>query len=172
MAVTYNAVLGHLWRLCCTRREDARLEKLKAGMSKCLSSLSAANRALLQTWLDQSYNFRDEINARITAEEDAGCQKFYVLDADVNLPGGVRSLHSLARAPHPGVLKSCSASSQACLFVWLWMRALPCPLTRMNKLYIPVSFDDEKLFAHIPHPNLLRHYSRKNRRPCLLCCAR
>eukprot|EP00939_MAST-03C_sp_MAST-3C-sp1_P005359 g5359.t1 len=75
MSLTYNEILGSLWRLACSRRDDKRLEGLQGMMSRCIQSkreLDDEERAILREWLETSFDYSDEIQTEITCCERDG----------------------------------------------------------------------------------------------------
>ncbi len=77
MSLTSNAVLGTLWRLCAAQRDDKRLEGLAGALSTCLSSkeLTPADQRALRIWIEDSYNYADEINEAIIDAVAAAASK-------------------------------------------------------------------------------------------------
>ena len=71
MTLTSNPVFGTLWRLCSTRREDKRLEGLSGKLSSCLNSneLTVEDKATLRKWIEESYDYSEEMNEKIEESE-------------------------------------------------------------------------------------------------------
>ena len=104
LALTYNRVLGLLWRLACRRREDPRMEGLGEALGRCVLALEGEQQARLRAWVDESYDRSEEAAAMIrTAGAAGGALVLDAAAAGVELPSK-EDMRSLVHAPTPAVL--------------------------------------------------------------------
>jgi len=174
---------GSLWRLCANRRDDKRLEGLTGKLSGCLSSpsLSKNEVQILRKWIEDSYDYSDEINEIIESnpiifqeddeevdDDQNGETKqstlsspsrldigYIVLEETLNIPDAT-ALRSMARAPLPGVLAKVQQVLSHLLVVTTSTKKNEVDLSLLkNKsgdcLYLPLSMTDNELFTCLPH---------------------
>jgi len=65
MSLTITPVLGKMWREFCKRRQDIRRDELIDLLSNRKHSLNAEDKAVMETWLTESYNSQAEIDEEI-----------------------------------------------------------------------------------------------------------
>merc|ERR1719265_1277119 len=153
LAITYNSVLGMLWRLVCKRREDPRVQPLCDALSSCCTTLTGANQAQLRTWIDESYNQLEEIREIITAVESPLEEGVLVLDASNSddMPSK-EEMRSILHAPTPGVLRKV----QALLTRLIIIKGGELPVMQdaggdAAPMYVPLALNDMKLFSLLAH---------------------
>eukprot|EP00746_Dinoflagellata_sp_MGD_P161979 gnl/MRDRNA2_/MRDRNA2_89338_c0_seq1.p1 gnl/MRDRNA2_/MRDRNA2_89338_c0~~gnl/MRDRNA2_/MRDRNA2_89338_c0_seq1.p1 ORF type:complete len:1020 (-),score=179.88 gnl/MRDRNA2_/MRDRNA2_89338_c0_seq1:199-3189(-) len=153
LAITYNSVLGMLWRLVCKRREDPRVQPLCDALSTCCTALTGTNQAQLRTWIDESYNQLEEIREIIEAVENPLAEGVLVLDASNSddMPSK-EEMRSILHAPTPGVLRKV----QALLTRLIIVKSGEVPVTQdvggeMVPMYVPLALSDTKLFSLLAH---------------------
>eukprot|EP00929_Paragymnodinium_shiwhaense_P118191 TRINITY_DN8_c0_g3_i1.p1 TRINITY_DN8_c0_g3~~TRINITY_DN8_c0_g3_i1.p1 ORF type:complete len:983 (-),score=224.07 TRINITY_DN8_c0_g3_i1:822-3770(-) len=152
LAITYNSVLGLLWRLVCKRREDERVQPLCDALSSCCQALAGESQTQLRTWIDESYNQVEEIREIVEKIEkplNAG-----VLILDVSKHGELPSkdeMRSILHSPTPGVLKKV----QALLSRLVCVTTGALPHTDVNgedaPMYIPMELPDKQIFMLLSH---------------------
>jgi hypothetical protein len=164
MALTYNPIIGKIWRQICKRRTDPRLDQLRGKLSLAQNQLDAQKQLLLKTWLEESYNEADEITNLITdVPRQVPC--LYIdaaaLAAD---PVSKDELRSLARAPSPKGL----AIVQKLLTQMHIAHGQPEKLPRndMVPMYLPLGMSDGDLFGYLPH--LMSQGMKFSLRPALI----
>ncbi|EQC26259.1 hypothetical protein SDRG_15920 [Saprolegnia diclina VS20] len=143
LSLTYNPVLGKLWRLVCGRRLDERLQTLSTQLSTCIPALSETDKRQVQEWLDASHDNSDFIHDTLRALPSGAS---YVLEAAA-FSIDKDDVRSLARAPNPGVL----AAVQSLL---THLRIYPSVETAMDEasiMHLPETISNEHLFSFLPH---------------------
>ena len=156
LALTYNRVVGLLWRLACRRREDDRLAGLAEALSQCVGNLEGEQQTQLRTWIDESYDRSAEV-CELVAGAGAGAG-VYVLEAG---PGVVLpskdDMRSLVHSPTPAVLAAVQKLLTCVVFVDATQAdAMELPHTSPTDgsgkvpLWAPAAFDDHQLFSMLP----------------------
>ncbi|KDO31875.1 hypothetical protein SPRG_19466 [Saprolegnia parasitica CBS 223.65] len=142
LSLTYNPVLGKLWRLVCGRRLDERLQTLSAQLSACIPALSEADKRQVQEWLDASHDNSEFIRETLRALPRGAS---YVLEAAA-FSIDKDDVRSLARAPNPGVL----AAVQSLL---THLRVYPSveAMDEAAVVHLPEAISNEHLFSFLPH---------------------
>lgn len=67
MALTVSPIVGKLWRELCKARADPRRDQLIEVMNGEKAKLAAADRAVVEEWLKDSYNAKAEIDEQLVA---------------------------------------------------------------------------------------------------------
>ncbi|OQR88309.1 vWFA domain-containing protein [Achlya hypogyna] len=147
LAVTYNPVLGKLWRLVSSRRLDGRLQELSTRLSQCVPALEGDARRQVTAWIADARDDRDLVRAAVAATPVTS--GFFVLDATADTTIDVAALRSLARAPRPGALQQV----QALLTHLQWVEHAPDNLVLEDgtPAYLPSAMADSDLFRYLPH---------------------
>jgi len=152
LAITYNSVLGLLWRLVCKHREDPRVQPLCDALSSCCSALPGAAQAQLRVWIDESYNQLEEVREIISAVADPLAEGALVLDAGAQgeLPTK-EEMRSILHAPTPGVLRKV----QALLTRLIVVRSGVLPVRTTGgedaPMYLPLALKGKSLFSLLSH---------------------
>jgi len=150
LALTYNSVLGTLWRCVCRRREDPRLAPLCDALSACCQKLSGEAQAQLRAWVDESYDQAAEICELISAVEGPLEEGILVLDAPASEVPSKDEMRSLLHAPSPGLL----SKVQGLLTRLSVVRrgALPIDEERDGlPMFVPLALKDKDLFSVLSH---------------------
>ena len=151
MTLTYNPIIGKIWRLMCKLRTDERLEDLKIKMSTVAQKLTGIDSDIFKEWLEESYNSNEEINKFI---EDCEQQlPFVMLDSVkvIDLPNK-KDFLSIARAPTTQALKDV----QAVLTRIVIVKNGPFPVNDDIKRYIPLSYPEFfSIVSHLLCPGIL-----------------
>ena len=155
MALTYNPVMGRLWRLCCERRDDKRLGNMTSMMGKCVTSpaLTEDERARLKEWLESSYDWSTEINMQILNVMQANpVQGFFALEVcDLAMLPSKKDLRSLATVPMASAVAAVQQLlSHVVLYSSTKLQILPVDQDQ-NQLYLPENMSDRELFAYLSH---------------------
>ncbi|KAF0744504.1 hypothetical protein Ae201684P_018610 [Aphanomyces euteiches] len=148
LAITYNPILGKLWRLVASRRLDDRLQELSTKLSQCVPALNGDSKAQVQKWIEDSHNECEFIRDTIAVNASLSQRPCLVLEAGI-ASIDMDDLRSLARAPNPGVIKSVQS-------ILTHLRLLPdLPANAFDDegtpQFIPLDLSDRHLFAFLPH---------------------
>lgn len=149
LAITYNSVLGALWRLVCTMREDLRLQPLCDALSSCCQALTGSKQEQLRTWVDQSYNQMEEIRTLIRSVPQPFEEGALVLDLQGEDMPTKEEMRSLIHAPIPGVLRKVQALLTRLVVVK--QGNLPVEPEEDAPMYVPLALKDQELFATLSH---------------------
>ena len=115
MVLTYNPVLGALWRLVINQRDDPRYADLKRAMGDSIreSQGNPERERILRDWLEASYDYTDEIeniirnvNLNDDDEEEEKENSYFTLNVSnskEHMPS-LKDLRSIAQCPARGVL--------------------------------------------------------------------
>ncbi|KAF0684925.1 Aste57867_23169 [Aphanomyces stellatus] len=173
LALTYNPVLGKLWRLCCTRRHDSRYVALSTKLSACIPALSPANRKQVQQWLEASH---DESAAILETIQGFPIDEPCLVRLDTADDVGIDAddVRSLARAPNPGVI----SRVQLLLAHLDVLPAAPSvepshggQVPDRTTMYLPLALPNATLFsylAHLMHPGTT--FSRRGAAVLAMIC--
>jgi hypothetical protein len=132
-------MLGKLWRLIQRRRLDERRLPLVAEMQRTIPLLVDADaKAAVSAWIQDSYNYADEILAAV----EAAVEPVPALACDE--PGDCTraELLEVGRSTAPEVLEKVGALLSHLQLVTVVPKAAP---------YLPLSLTDEQLFEYLPH---------------------
>lgn len=145
-AVTYNPIIGTLWRLGCRMRGDERLEKLKDALSLCVTSTTGAQQAQLQEWIEESYDMTEEILEivnRVPAEQHFPA---FMLDpACASMLPDKKTLRSITQSPTKEVLQQVQAVLTHLMIV------KERPKGEESAAYIPLAMASRDVFQLVPH---------------------
>ena len=73
LSLSYNPILGKLWRLVCRMRGDDRLAALRLKLSEAINGVrDARQQKQIKDWLEQSYNAEQEIGHLILSSASIG----------------------------------------------------------------------------------------------------
>ncbi len=141
MTLTYNPVIGKIWRLMCLVKTETRLNNLLTKMSDF-----GQKDQELREWINKSYNSSDVINKIIS-----NCDQqlpFVMLDCvDIKELPNQDSLLSIARAPTAEALKNV----QALLTRLVIIDKEPSPVHNNTKEYIPLNCSHSSFFSILSH---------------------
>lgn len=155
LALTYNNILGLLWRVVCRRREDPRTQPMCDALSSCVQAMQGEDQSKLRAWVDESYNQLDEILEIIAAVSEPLLEVVLALDVNADDMPTKEELRSILHAPTPGVLKKVQ-SLLARLFV---VTTGVLPVRDENiPMYLPLAMNDKDLLGALSHlisPGLL-----------------
>lgn len=141
MAFTYNTMFGKLWREICKQRKDPRRDILMAKLSVSVTVVSATDRALLQTFIDETYDQSAEIEEIQISCGNEG--PFYVIDHEENLTRKVLFEIGLSCAPF---------AVQSVLKLLTGLRiAYQLPSKESELTSIPVNLSSALKFKLLPH---------------------
>ncbi|KAF0694546.1 Aste57867_14586 [Aphanomyces stellatus] len=150
LALTYNPILGKLWRLVSARRLDPRLASLSTKLSTCVPNLAGDEKAQLQKWLEESFDqgelIRETIESTGRAVNPRPC---LVLEAGTPTVA-VDDLRSLSRSPNPGVIKSVQS-------ILTHLQRVPDVPNRDQEgsentpRYLPLDLPNAQLFSFLAH---------------------
>ncbi|KAF0694544.1 Aste57867_14584 [Aphanomyces stellatus] len=147
LALTYNPILGKLWRLVSARRLDPRLESLNTKLSTCVPNLAGDEKAQLQKWIEESYDESEFIRETIaTTGKNVSPRPCLVLEAGTPAID-IDDLRSLARAPNPGVIKAV----QTILTHLQLVPEVPSGDDEDNIRYLPLDLPNARLFSFLAH---------------------
>lgn len=155
LALTYNKVLGTLWRLACRRREDERLAGLADALGQCVTALRGDEQQQLRQWVDESYDSTEEISREVAAA-GLGEGVFVLHDVACELPSK-EDMRSLVHAPTPAVLAAVQRLLTSVEFLdgaaaeaAAGRGELPHTADGVPS-YVPASLGDGAVFALLPH---------------------
>ena len=165
LSMTYNPILGKLWRLVCKMRGDDRLQTLRTKLSDAIGGVrDPRKQKQIKDWLDASYNAEEEIadlmlNVKSYDEgrnENVPC---LILDPAKALgadPATVKeALRSLARAPTRAGLALAQDLMTSLILIDDSSFELPISPNSRNgvvvPLYLPLSLRPKLLFGCLPH---------------------
>ncbi|OQS00092.1 ariadne-like ring finger protein [Thraustotheca clavata] len=145
LSLTYNPILGKLWRLCCSRRLDPRLKSLSTKLSLCTPALSGDDKQQILDWIEESHNELDRIQDSIKEASCAdGC---LVLESGIDYDISIDDFRSLTRAPRPGVIRNV----QSILIHVQFSATTPTINEDGFSEYLPLGLSDRDLFTFLPH---------------------
>jgi len=156
LSLTYNPILGKLWRLCCKQRGDSRLDDLRGSLSKSIYLIkNKDHKQQMKDWLEESYNAKDQIKDWILSQQSQ--TPCLMIDpvaelGDVDHEVARDTLRSLARAPLPAAL----AIAQKLMTHLIVVNEGSESLLESHKVdfvprYLPLSLNDSQLFGCLPH---------------------
>lgn len=155
MCLTYNPILGKLWRLFCRRRTDDRLQTLRDKLMRVTERLYPQSHQLqLKKWIDESYKTTDEIAEMIDSVHRVTPAIYRDLAAVIlprrSAPITEDTLRSLARAP-----SSASVSTWISLLTQLHLhegRAAKLPRDKDGiPEFLPTMLENDDIFSNLPH---------------------
>lgn len=141
MAFTYNTIFGKLWRAICAERKDPRRENLVVKLSGAVTSVPDADRELLQSFLDETYDQTEAIEEIIRSCGDAG--PFYVIDREENLTR--KMIYEIGFSCAPFALTAVLKMLQGLRI------SNKVPDKTSNLTYIPVNLEPSMKFKLLPH---------------------
>jgi len=163
ISLTYNTVLGFLWRLICKERKDPRRDALVNQMSSTLSSMekSTVNFAtvtLVRNWLQESYNKVEEINAIIADVPDKYPALILATTAE-----------QLTREVLLELSWSCNSTTMSAVMALINNLTTLASCVTTSVRYIPLSLDNRTLFSLLSH--LLAEGLEFSLRPSIIMAA-
>ena len=151
MALTYNSILGKLWRLCCRRRTDDRLASLRDKLMRTTERISpATHKAVLKAWLQNSYKATDAIVETIESTHRLTPALYRDPSAVARLSVTEDSLRSLARAPT-------TAGVAAWSMLLTQLHVYDGPVSKLPRddsdvpEFLPLTLSNGDIFANLPH---------------------
>jgi hypothetical protein len=148
LAITYNDLIGKLWRLVCRERHDERTRNLTEKLGNCLKLCPAAVESQVRAWLDASFDFSShiaELVGSVPEDQRLPCLVLDTLSPD-DLPSkkDFRSLvrdsvpEKVQRFPvHVAVVHSGASGN--------------LPVSGGVPMYLPLALSDADLFICLPH---------------------
>mmetsp|Transcript_28694 Transcript_28694/g.95261 ORF Transcript_28694/g.95261 Transcript_28694/m.95261 type:complete len:964 (+) Transcript_28694:65-2956(+) len=149
LAMTYNSVLGALWRLVCKQREDPRLQPLCDALGSCCQTLTGDSQVQLRAWVDESYNQLEEIKALVGDVPEPLSEGILVLDVKGDDMPTKEEMRSLIHSPIPGVL--CKVQGLLTRLLVVKRGELPVRSEDEAPMYVPLGLKDKDLFSVISH---------------------
>lgn len=165
LMLTYNPVVGKIWRLICQQRSDDRLDNLRARMGTVLQALKGDRHKQMKDWLDNSFDETEHITELI---HSAKSYPYIMLDGvdKSELPTKDDFL-SLARSPNPQVLKQV----QKLLTQLIVVQSGTLPVLNGVPHYLPLDLASKDFFSILSHlisPGI-RFSKRQSALLALLC---
>jgi hypothetical protein len=138
-ALSYNTVLGSLWRQICTRiRSDVEAQQLAMKMSQVISELEPEKKKEIQDWLEKSYDNSEYINECIHKIES---QKVFVLPKQTFLD----------KREMMNIVTCKSRMSDASNLMKTLAHLSIVPKNKTMAHFIPVELPNDKLFSMLGH---------------------
>lgn len=141
LAFTYNTLFGKLWREICKLRKDPRRDALVERLGHTVTVLSESDRAILQTFIDESYDSTDEIEQILLPYGVDG--PFYVIDHENHLSR--KGLFEIGLSCAPSAVQSVLQLLTG-LRITSQLPSRDCKLT-----FIPVNLPSALKFKLLPH---------------------
>lgn len=141
LAFTYNTLFGKLWRSICSRRQDERRNNLMSKLSRTVNKLSDADRKVLQTFIDESYNKSARILDIFAIAGNVG--PYYVIDSGILLQRKV--VFEIGLSCAPSVVKTMLKTLAEIRISNLK------PKDVYELPYIPINVSPEMTFKILPH---------------------
>ena len=172
-SMTYNPILGKLWRALCKMRDDVRVEKLKTKLSTVVSEMKDGDikKTNMKNWLDTSYNAKQEIGDILLDKKNYKDEEINNIPCLILDPAKTFSnpdqlavqLRTLARAPSRKGLAVIQTILTSLVFVGNPFSKLPvCPPNKNDDseipLFLPMALHSEVFFsclAHLASPGML-----------------
>ncbi|CAF2657641.1 unnamed protein product [Rotaria sp. Silwood2] len=144
LALTHNSILGLLWRLICEQRKDERREKLLSTLSNTLNIMASDAKlkddaVIVRTWLEESYNAKEEIQARIAEVKEQVPALVLTLDQKMDR----RELMEITRSCNPPVLRT--------VMNLLNHLTVVTNISNLPQTYLPLNINDNEIFKLLPH---------------------
>jgi hypothetical protein len=144
LALTHNSILGLLWRLICEQRKDDRREKLMCTLSNTLNMMNCDEKLktdalVVRTWLEESYNAKEEIQTRIAEIKEQIPALVLSLDQKMDR----RELMEITRSCNPEVLRT--------VMTLLNHLTVVTNLSNLPQIYLPLNMNDNEIFHLLPH---------------------
>jgi hypothetical protein len=138
-SLTYNPLFGTLWREICKDKSDPRRDIIVNKLSNVISNLNnAADKTIMQIFIEQSYNQSDQIQELIESCEI----QFPSLIIDKNLSKlSCKDILEITRSCSPTALK------QLCEI----LTNLKIVDHIKKQKYIPINMNNKDFFSCIPH---------------------
>ncbi|KAJ6647034.1 putative ariadne-like RING finger protein, partial [Pseudolycoriella hygida] len=141
LAFTYNTLFGKLWREICKERKDPRRDALVERLGHTVTLMDHQSRAILQSFIDDSYDNTSEIESIILPYGSVG--PFYVIDHEEDLSRKALFEIGLSCAPQ---------AVQSVLQLLTGLRiTTQLPNQKCNLSYIPVNLPSNLKFKLLPH---------------------
>jgi len=141
LCLTYNVVLGRLWREACKLREDERVIALQKTLSTLPAKMLLEDGKQLQTWIKDSYDATEDIMEEISKVE-------IKLPALIRVPG----LEDMNRKDVLEISRSCSPSSfQKVLEMLSGIKVYSGDPEGLPEMYVPLGMKTRKIFGLLPH---------------------
>jgi hypothetical protein len=145
MAISYNPILGALYRLMCRRSSDvdadARRSELSALMSTTASKLSPSDRELYDRWQEDSYNRSEEIR-ELTLNAPTMVPFLYLQVAGRRLTK--KEIVTGATRPMPQNLADLTSLVTNIVMITERPKVMP-------EVFVPLSFSNKELFSLLSH---------------------
>jgi hypothetical protein len=145
MALTYNPILGALYRLMCRRSQDdghdARRSELSALMSSTASKLSTTDKELYDRWQEDSYNRLEEIK-ELTLKAPTLLPFLYLQVSGRRLTK--KEIVSGATCPMPHNLASLTSLVTNIVLITDRPKVMP-------EVFVPLSLSNKELFSLLSH---------------------
>ena len=139
-SLTYNPLFGTLWRAICKDRKDERRDVLLNKLSIVISNLTYTDKAIMQSFIEESYNQSNKIEELINSCDN----KFPSIILEKNIVSKFTAKDILE------ITRSCSPFSLCQLCEILTSLKIVDNFNTKNK-YIPIELNNSDLFACIPH---------------------
>jgi hypothetical protein len=144
IALTYNPILGQLYRQMCRKSPDpnyeTRREELHTLMSNIKDTLSESDKKILDKWLEESYNRIEEINELIISAPSM--YPFFVIQSTDRIMK--KDMTNAARTPMPHNLALLSKLVSSITLIESKPKVMP-------EVFVPLSLKNGELFALLTH---------------------
>ena len=146
-SLTYNPILGCLYRCMNRRSKVAKTEELRtelnalvSGTMQRLKALQPAHYNEVAKWIEESYNRVDEINEMLGAVDNP--VPFFVLQTPARMTK--KDLSLACKIPLPHALRQIGEMVSSISVVNTMPKVMP-------EVYVPLAVDDATLFSLISH---------------------
>ena len=163
LCLTYNPILGKLWRKVCTMRDNYRLKVLQYKLSQAMDRITDDKKwKQMREWLDESYNCEEEI-AELMSEPKSykGGQIEHfpclILDPtrcalkDYDSTTITQGLRSLARAPTQSGLAIAQGVMTSLVLIEHPSPSFKLPTFSDSPRFLPMSLYPDLFFSCLPH---------------------
>ncbi|CAF3714742.1 unnamed protein product [Rotaria socialis] len=146
VALTYNSILGLLWRSICSKRKDVRRDELVGMLSQTLNTmttnanaLSKATAEIVRSWVEESYNSKETILAAMCEVKE-------------QVPALVLTLNGkMSRTELMEITRSCSPQTIRNVMSLLNHLTVVTYFGNLPENYLPLNMNDCNLFQFLPH---------------------
>jgi hypothetical protein len=144
VALTYNSILGLLWRSICGKRKDIHRDQLVAMLSQTLNTMttnaaSKIDAEIVRVWVEKSYNSKESILAAIAEVKEQVPALVLTLD------------RKMIRTDLLEITRSCSPQTIRNVMSLLNHLTVVTDLENLPENYLPLNMDDSDLFQCLPH---------------------
>ncbi|CAF1202223.1 unnamed protein product [Rotaria sp. Silwood1] len=144
VALTYNSVLGLLWRSVCGKRKDTQRDQLVAMLSKTLNTMASdttlkTDADIVRAWVEESYNSKESILATIAQVKEHVPALVLTMDRKMN------------RTELLEITRSCSPQTIRNVMSLLNHLTVVNDLENLPENYLPLNMNDDDLFQLLPH---------------------